>query len=168
MYQYQLGQVVLVKGEKIIGVVSYLGNVHWDSDHNKKYVGLTLSDPVENGHNGSLKGKKYFECNDKHGLIIPSQHISRRIEPPELLQKVTTLNNAFKECYNQSQQMKQKYLQIRQTLSRVNLNKYLFLSYSIHVSVHHIYRQSHKNNNNANVPLITLHTNIIYVQYIHI
>ena len=60
MYQYQLGQVVLVKGEKIIGVVSYLGNVHWDSDHNKIYVGLTLSDPVENGHNGSLKGKKYF------------------------------------------------------------------------------------------------------------
>lgn len=130
----------MVKGEKIIGVVSYLGNVHWDSD-SKKYVGLTLSDPVENGHNGSLKGKKYFECNDKHGLIIPSQHISRRIDPPELLQKVTTLNNAFKECYNQSQQIKQKYLQIRQALTRVNSIIFMFL-FIIFIN---IYRQSDKN-----------------------
>lgn len=114
----EMGQVVLVKGEKIIGVVSYLGSVDWDIS-SKQYVGLTLSDPVENGHNGTERGQKYFECQDKHGLIIPAQHISRKIEPPELLQKVTTLNNAFKECYNQSQQLKQRYLQIRQTLTRV-------------------------------------------------
>ena len=114
-----MGQVVLVKGEKIIGVVSYIGRVHWDIE-SKKYVGLTLSDPVANGHNGSERGNKYFQCEDKHGLIIPYNHISRIIAPPELLQKVTTLNNAFKQCYNESQQMKQKYLEIRQALTRVN------------------------------------------------
>eukprot|EP01084_Bolivina_argentea_P127242 225067_1 len=101
----QVGQVVLVKGEKIIGVVSYLGSVAWDIK-SREYVGLTLSDPVTNGHNGTERGKTYFECDEKHGLILPSHHISRKITPPELLQKVTTLNNAFRECYEHSQQIR--------------------------------------------------------------
>eukprot|EP01084_Bolivina_argentea_P128618 227313_1 len=113
-----IGNVVLIKGEKIIGVVAYKGTVQWDNS-NRTYIGLTLSDPIQNGHNGTERGTKYFTCPDKHGIIISSHLVSRTISSSELLQKVTNLNNAFKQCYNQSQELQRKYMQIRETLQRV-------------------------------------------------
>eukprot|EP01083_Nonionella_stella_P306095 1070576_1 len=114
----ELGEVVLVKGEKIIGVVSYIGAMV-DADPSKTYVGLALSDPVPQGHNGCERGHQYFECKEKHGIMIGPDLVSRRISPPELLQKVTILNHAFKECFSQSQQLKQKLSQVSETLFRV-------------------------------------------------
>ena len=47
----------------MIGIVSYIGTTDFAPG---KWIGLTLDEP-KGKNDGSVQGRVYFECQDKHG-----------------------------------------------------------------------------------------------------
>ncbi|OQR95885.1 hypothetical protein THRCLA_07492 [Thraustotheca clavata] len=62
---YAVGDRVLVY-DKHPGAVAYIGSVHYTKGD---LIGVVLDEP-EGKNNGTLKGKVYFECPEKHGLMV--------------------------------------------------------------------------------------------------
>ena len=63
---YKIGQQVLVKEKGCNGTVAYVGNTDFAPGI---WVGIALDEP-KGKNNGSVQGKSYFECQDKHGMRI--------------------------------------------------------------------------------------------------
>lgn len=58
------------------GVIKYIGEVE---GQNEEWVGLELDKP-EGKNNGSINGKKYFECKDKYGIFLKYNKLMERIK----------------------------------------------------------------------------------------
>ena len=71
----QLGYRVLInnKGE---GIVKFIGQTHFS--HGLLIYGIELEDPL-GLNNGTKDGKKYFECQNNHGIFCKRKHIKKII-----------------------------------------------------------------------------------------
>ena len=63
MATYKIGQQVHVKDKDVFGRVAYIGSTDFAPG---VWVGIILDEP-KGKNNGSVQGKSYFECQDKHG-----------------------------------------------------------------------------------------------------
>ncbi|OHT07804.1 hypothetical protein TRFO_23835 [Tritrichomonas foetus] len=67
----EVGTIISLKNIK--GVVKYVGDFH---EGEGTYVGIELEKP-KGRNNGTIKGKKYFECPEGHGLFLKIEDITR-------------------------------------------------------------------------------------------
>ncbi|KAL5971770.1 Dynactin subunit 1 [Taenia solium] len=66
----KVGSPVLVLGKNVEGTVAFIGTTQFSSG---KWVGVVLNEPLGK-NNGSVQGKRYFDCKDGHGLFVrPTQ-----------------------------------------------------------------------------------------------
>ncbi|KAL5111951.1 Dynactin subunit 1 [Taenia crassiceps] len=66
----KVGSPVLVLGKNVEGTVAFIGTTQFSSG---KWVGVVLNEPLGK-NNGSVQGKRYFDCEDGHGLFVrPTQ-----------------------------------------------------------------------------------------------
>jgi tubulin-folding cofactor B len=78
--QIEIGQRCLLgdgfrRGEvKFVGMVKEMGHGFW--------VGVKLDEPMGDS-NGSLKGKQYFQCEDKFGVFVRPDYVKVGDFPPE-------------------------------------------------------------------------------------
>ena len=66
------------------GIVKYIGSISQGDPSNGKnkngiYYGIHLSTKT-GSHNGTVKGRKYFECPSKHGIFVRLKDISEVIK----------------------------------------------------------------------------------------
>ena len=57
------------------GVVRYMGVMDSKFEDGELFAGIKLDDPVGE-HDGVVKGKRYFSCPDKHGIMVPASHVA--------------------------------------------------------------------------------------------
>lgn len=58
------------------GTIAYVGEVPEITGSVGAWIGITLDEPTGK-NNGSINGKQYFTCNDKHGVFVRPE----RVEP---------------------------------------------------------------------------------------
>nr|CDS27434.1 dynactin subunit 1 [Hymenolepis microstoma] len=69
-HKLRLGSQVVVTGKGVEGTVAYIGTTQFSAG---KWIGLVLNEPVGK-NNGTVQGKRYFNCEDNYGLFVrPSQ-----------------------------------------------------------------------------------------------
>lgn len=56
------------------GVVRYIGPIPEITDSGAPWVGIQLDEPLGK-NDGSLKGTRYFQCNDKYGSFVKPQSV---------------------------------------------------------------------------------------------
>ncbi|KAI8934700.1 hypothetical protein NX059_008389 [Plenodomus lindquistii] len=77
MSQFKVGQTVeTATGQK--GVVKYVGSIHFASGI---YVGIELA-TADGKNDGSVRGQRYFTCEEDHGLFVKSTGNLRVVAPP--------------------------------------------------------------------------------------
>ncbi|KAF9762613.1 Tubulin-specific chaperone E [Nosema granulosis] len=76
--------------EGMIATIKYIGNI---DDKEGLWVGLELDSP-KGKHNGSLNGKMYFECPDKHGIFVRYEKLNSMLNTP---MENTPMKNSLKE-----------------------------------------------------------------------
>ncbi len=59
----KVGARVRVRDKDLLGNVAYVGLTEFAAG---KWIGLVLDEP-RGKNNGSVQGKEYFQCKDKHG-----------------------------------------------------------------------------------------------------
>ena len=59
----KIGTRVKVKDKDLLGTVAYVGLTEFAAG---KWVGVVLEEP-KGKNNGTVQGKEYFKCQDKHG-----------------------------------------------------------------------------------------------------
>lgn len=99
-----VNDAVLVPGA--IGVVLYIGPVHWAEDKTQIYVGLELTVKKPSFHNGTYDGHLYFICKPNQGIILKKSKIIRIIKPIELLHKLTELKQALVDATDKGKNIK--------------------------------------------------------------
>merc|ERR1719410_665498 len=85
------GDVVLVR--RGVGVVKWVG-VPSFAPADEYWVGVELKEAKGNC-NGSIRGKRYFNCRRGHGVFV--QDIQRRLGPEELLDKLNDVRVKLKK-----------------------------------------------------------------------
>merc|ERR1719204_491534 len=89
----QVGDVVRFDGRVGIGVVKFVGLVHWDDN---VWLGIDVKCPY--GENdGKRDSVRYFKGNPKSGVFIPASKAIHRIEPEVMFNKLAYLYNVAKE-----------------------------------------------------------------------
>ena len=69
-----VGDRVTVSGHQGAAVVRFVGVVNTQRTHGRSRVGVDLDSP--NGkHNGTVDGRQYFKCAEKHGLLVPRERV---------------------------------------------------------------------------------------------
>eukprot|EP00484_Ammonia_sp_Unknown_P017540 CAMPEP_0197040236 /NCGR_PEP_ID=MMETSP1384-20130603/16977_1 /TAXON_ID=29189 /ORGANISM="Ammonia sp." /LENGTH=196 /DNA_ID=CAMNT_0042470965 /DNA_START=20 /DNA_END=607 /DNA_ORIENTATION=- len=109
----KIGDVVLL--QKTIACVMYIGPVHWTADSKALFVGLELPEPIPNGHSGTYDNHKYFECREKHGIILPLTSVVKVISPQELLGKLNTFKSQLKQLNDENEKIKQQIHELAAT-----------------------------------------------------
>ncbi|CAI7988526.1 Ubiquitin carboxyl-terminal hydrolase CYLD [Geodia barretti] len=83
---FEVGQLVKVdhKPKPWYGVIYYIGPVNTDCPGT--FAGVEMDEVVEGGHSGKFLGKRYFTCDDGHGLMLPLSRLKLddRFDPPSL------------------------------------------------------------------------------------
>ncbi|KAG5679552.1 hypothetical protein PVAND_009112 [Polypedilum vanderplanki] len=70
----QIAKVIARGGRIVVGKIRYVGPIANGVEENEIYVGLQL--PHALGEcDGSLNGKKFFECESNHGIFVPYKKI---------------------------------------------------------------------------------------------
>ena len=69
-----IGDRVTVSRYQGAGVIRFIGIVHTDRTHGEHRVGVELDRP-EGKHNGTIDGRQYFKCPERHGLLVPRTRI---------------------------------------------------------------------------------------------
>eukprot|EP01084_Bolivina_argentea_P224106 379030_1 len=82
---------------KAIGVVLYVGPVHWLEDKTKIYAGLELSTKIPNGHDGTYDNHTYFICK-------PEQELKQTLIMETNKNKIKIKNNTI-ELNNSNKQV---------------------------------------------------------------
>ncbi|KAK3082826.1 hypothetical protein FSP39_006492 [Pinctada imbricata] len=75
--QIQLDDHIVARGDKA-GYVRYIGHLDHSSQSHMVYVGLEL-DNQTGTHDGCVHGKRYFSCNDNHGIFVPLQEVMCKV-----------------------------------------------------------------------------------------
>eukprot|EP01137_Pigoraptor_chileana_P028378 Opistho-2@12277 len=78
----KLGDRVQLDGG-LLGFVKYVGRVDSDYIDYQTYVGVKLDDPAGDC-DGVYKGKRYFTCPDKHGMVVPVSRIASVYVPKSM------------------------------------------------------------------------------------
>ncbi|CAK8697051.1 unnamed protein product [Clavelina lepadiformis] len=81
----KLGTEVEITGKGLNGVISYIGTTMFASG---KWVGVTLDEPLGK-NDGSVQGKRYFECPPNHGVFVRPPQV-QAIETPKQVKKLGT------------------------------------------------------------------------------
>jgi len=92
--KYPKGSVILTT-KNVIGVVEYVGEVS-DGKQSIVAVGLRVMDKKGNC-DGTIKGNRYFQCEDKEGVFVPPKDIRKKIAPRKLLEQLSQLQRKNKE-----------------------------------------------------------------------
>ncbi len=67
----RVGSRVRVKDKDLLGMVAYVGLTEFAAG---KWIGVVLDEP-KGKNNGSVQGKEYFQCKDKHGMFVRQTQI---------------------------------------------------------------------------------------------
>lgn len=89
---YKINDEITINKE-LSGIIRYIGQLETDRKENNKeeWIGIELYEP-KGKHNGTLNGKKYFECEEKHGLFVKLEKLKNNINNEKQLN-----NSAFLE-----------------------------------------------------------------------
>ena len=64
-----VGSKVKVKNIDCNGIIMFIGKTAFGTSQNIYWYGIKLDEPNGN-NNGTIDGRKYFECKDKHGIFV--------------------------------------------------------------------------------------------------
>ncbi len=73
MAAYKVGQKVFVRDKDAKGVISYIGSTDFAPG---VWVGIVL-DEAKGKNNGSVQGKSYFVCEEKHGMFVRQSQLGQ-------------------------------------------------------------------------------------------
>lgn len=68
----KVGERVEVRGKNLCGKVAFVGTVHFQTG---TFVGIILDD-AKGKNNGTVQGKKYFECDDSYGIMVRESQVA--------------------------------------------------------------------------------------------
>ena len=71
MASVRVGTRVQIKDKDLRGTVAYVGLTEFAAG---KWIGVAL-DEAKGKNNGSVQGKAYFQCEDKHGMFVRQTQI---------------------------------------------------------------------------------------------
>ncbi|XP_074641662.1 dynactin subunit 1-like isoform X2 [Tubulanus polymorphus] len=71
------GTRVEVAGKGVVGTVAYVGTTQFSSG---KWIGVVL-DEAKGKNNGTVQSKKYFNCDDNHGIFVRQSQLIILSEP---------------------------------------------------------------------------------------
>ena len=71
MASVRVGTRVQIKDKDLRGTVAYVGLTEFAAG---KWIGVAL-DEAKGKNNGSVQGKAYFQCDDKHGMFVRQTQI---------------------------------------------------------------------------------------------
>lgn len=100
--KWLIGDEVLISKDRT-GVLRYIGKVPEMGDDNIWY-GLELTSGTIGQHDGSIKGKRYFQTNGKRGMFIPERKLRRRLN-----RKDKERRNSYAEISNHVKQLQKEY-----------------------------------------------------------
>jgi len=86
------GDVVLHEG--VVGIVRYIGDLHFQDRMVEDWIGVELKDPRGN-NDGSIRGREYFRCKPDHGIFV--REVSKRLCPEDLLDQIAIHHDKYKE-----------------------------------------------------------------------
>ena len=95
-FEVKIGDRVTLDSDEI-GKIVFIGDVHYD-DH--EMIGIIMDELSPNGHDGSVGGKVYFNCQNGYGLLIP----------------ITRIIKVDKRTVNQNRDLFIKYFQNKQEI----------------------------------------------------
>lgn len=97
-----------------IATIKYIGTGLED------YIGIELVEPINNGHNGTINGKQYFQCTNGHGYHTSTSNVIRQIQPYELTQKLQEIISLWKTHIGEYSNVLQQKEDLIEELSNTN------------------------------------------------
>ena len=73
MGDYKVGQKIFVREKNVGGQIAYIGATDFAPG---TWVGVIL-DEAKGKNNGSVQGKSYFECSEKHGMFVRQSQLGQ-------------------------------------------------------------------------------------------
>lgn len=77
----KVGSLVEVIGKGQRGTVAYIGNTLFASG---KWVGVIL-DEAKGKNDGTVQGKRYFTCENNHGIFVRQSQVSAQVFSEDIL-----------------------------------------------------------------------------------
>jgi len=104
---------------KRIGVVRYVGEIAEYVEKGIWYgIEIRMTQGVLGDTSGTIGTTQYFRCPNNEGLFVKLQHILRRIEPKELLEKVVKLTKSKSTLHSLLNQSNSELSKLKKKLQR--------------------------------------------------